>query len=80
MKNIFISFESGDSALMYTETLTAEECAKFANAVNKGHEIYDAVIDCYEITDDDIQYYCINGRIWADTPERESRVRAIINN
>ena len=80
MKNIFISFESGDSALMYTETLTAEECVKFANVVNKEHAVLDAVIDCYEIADDDIQYYCINGLIWADTPERESRIRAIINN
>ena len=75
MKNIFISFESGDSTLIYTETLTAEECEKFANIASG-----DIVIDCYEIADNDIQYYCINGCVWADTPEKESKVRAIINN
>ena len=74
MKNIFISFESGDSTLIYTENLSVEECGKFANKASG-----DVVIDCYEIADNDIQYYCINGRVWIDTPEKEDKVRAIIN-
>lgn len=75
MKNIFISFENGENLLMYTETLTTEECQKFA-VKYAGSE----VIDCYPIEDNDIQFYCIDGRIWADTPQKEEKVRNIIKN
>lgn len=75
MKNIFISFENGESVLIYTETLTTEECEKFANKAAGSK-----VIDCYPIQDNEIQFYCIDGRVWADTPEKENKVRAIINN
>ena len=74
MKNIFISFEDGDSTLIYTENLTVEECEKFANKVSGS-----PVVDCYEIPDNDLQYYIIGGRIWIDTPEKENKVKAIIN-
>ena len=72
MKNIFISFENGENILIYTETLTIEECEKWCNkAVGE-------VIDCYPIEDDEIQYYHLDGRVWADTPQKEEKVRNII--
>ena len=75
MKNVFISFESGNSLLIYTENLTTEECEKI---INKATD--EVIVDCYEIADNDVQFYCIDERIWIDTPEKESKVRAMINN
>ena len=74
MKNIFISLENGENVLIYTETLTTEECQKFADKTTGAK-----VIDCYPIEDNEIQLYCLDGRIWADTPEKEAKVKAIIN-
>ena len=36
------------------------------------------IVDIAEIRQDDIQYYCIDGRVWWDTPEKESAVRKVI--
>ena len=75
MKNVFISFESGNNLLIYTENLTTEECEKI---INKATD--EVIVDCYEIADNDIQFYCIDERIWIDTPEKENKLRAMINN
>jgi hypothetical protein len=75
MKNIFISLENGADVLFYTNTLTIEDCQKFAEKTT-GYK----VIDCYLIEDNEIQFYCLDGRVWADTPEKENKVRTIINN
>ena len=73
IKNLFVNFENGDSCLVYTYELTEDEVKKFAEKVT-GNK----VIEVYHVPQDDLQYYCIGGRVWADTPELAAKVRAKI--
>ena len=71
VKNIFVNFEDGDNMLVYTYELTEEEVTAWANracAPNK-------VVEAYHVPQDQLQYYCIGGRVWADTPEQVAKVR-----
>lgn len=74
MKNVYICFESGDSALIYAGGgLSVDECRQFAEKVSGG------VSDAYELSADELQYYNIGGRVWADTPEKVAKLRSIIS-
>ena len=73
IKNLFVNFENGDSCLVYTYDLTEDEVKQFVEKVT-GNE----VIEVYHVPQDDLQYYCIGGRVWADTPELVAKVRAKI--
>lgn len=74
MKNIYICFESGDSVLMYAgEGLSVKDCRRFAE-IKAG-----AVADAFAVSADELQFYCIGGRVWADTPELVEKVKTIIN-
>jgi hypothetical protein len=38
------------------------------------------VIEVYHVPQNDLQYYCIDGRVWADTPEQVAKVRKYLAN
>lgn len=70
MKNIFIS--SSDNTLVHTPSLTPEECqAWYRKATGKTPE------DIFEISDDEIQFYLIDGRVF-NTEDDDRRVRQLI--
>lgn len=73
MRNVFISFENGENVLIHTQNLSVVSCKEFARKVCRNK-----VIDAYEITDDKVQYYCIDDRIVL-TVEQEEKVRRIIS-
>ena len=70
VKNLFVNFENGDSCLVYTYELTEDEVKQFAEKVTG-----EKVIEVYHVPQEDLQYYCIGGRVWADTPEKVEIVR-----
>lgn len=71
-KIFFISSTDGEITIFYCISLTAEEIEKFCN--HCGVE----VVDIGEIKQEEIQYYCVDGRVWCDTPEKECRLRKLI--
>ena len=71
-KIFFISSTDGEITIFYCISLTAEEIEKFCNYC--GVE----VVDIGEIKQEEIQYYCVDGRVWSDTPEKECRLRKLI--
>lgn len=71
-KIFFISSTDGEITIFYCISLTAEEIEKFCNYC--GVE----VVDIGEIKQEEIQYYCVDGRVWCDTPEKECRLRKLI--
>ena len=74
VKNLFINFEDGDSALVYTYDLTEEDVKQWAEKVTDTK-----VIEVYHVPQEDLQYYCIGERIWADTPEKVTKVRSMLS-
>lgn len=75
MKNIFVSFEDGDNLLLHViDDVTVDECRSFAERAS-----LKAVVDVYEIKDEEIQYYIIDNRFWIDTSEKVKALRTIIN-
>lgn len=73
VKNLFVNFENGDNCLVYTYELTEDEVKQFAEKVTG-----EKVIEVYHVPQHDLQYYCIDGRCWFDTPEKVAQVRAKI--
>lgn len=74
VRNIFVSMEDGDSMLVYTSELTEKEVTAWANkacAPNK-------VVEAYHVPQEELQYYCIGSRVWADTPEKVAKVRKFL--
>ena len=68
-RNVLVSFEIGDNVLVYCdERLSNEQIKKLAEKA-VGH-----VVDIYEIRNDEIQYYCIEGRCWYDTDTQVEKV------
>lgn len=73
VKNLFVNFEDGESCLVYTYDLSEDEVKKFAEKVTGEN-----VIEVYHVPQNDLQYYCIGSRVWADTPEKVAKVREMI--
>ena len=73
VKNMFVSFENGDNCLVYTEELTEDEVKRFAEKATS-----QSVIDIYCVPQEELQYYCINDRVWLETPEKAESVRKYI--
>ena len=73
VKNLFVNFENGENCLVYTYDLTEDEVKQFAEKVTG-----EKVIEVYHVPQHDLQYYCIDGRCWFDTPEKAAQVRAKI--
>lgn len=72
VRNIIIS-AYGELTLVYCLTLTIDEVTRYAK--DCGLE----VDDVYEVKQEELQYYCIDGRVWIDTEQREEKVRAILS-
>ena len=73
VKNLFINFKDGSSALVYTYDLTEEEVKQWAEKALKK-----PVIEVYHVPQDQLQYYCIDERYWGDTPEVVAAVRKML--
>lgn len=72
IKNIIVCAEN-ETTLVYCKTLTIEEVRKWCEAVR-----IEGLTDVYEVKQDELQYYCIDSRVWADTPKKEQDVRSLI--
>ena len=73
-KNFFVSFEDGSSILVYCNQPNIEEetIKKFAEKVTG-----DNVVEVYHVPQEDLQYYCIDNRVWVDSPEKAEKLRQI---
>jgi len=75
-RNYFVSFENGDSCLVYVTptNIGASSIKKFAEK-STGEK----VIEVYHVPQEELQYYCIGGRVWIDTDEKVQNVLNCIN-
>ena len=67
VKNYLVCFDTGENVCVYVSVdgVDANVLTRFAENVCKEH-----VRDCYEVSQEDLQYYCIDGRVWVDTPQK----------
>lgn len=72
VKNIFVSTNCDDDTLVYVadNLLSIGEVTRWAKKV-----FGDDFNECYEIADEEIQYYCISDRVWIGSKEEADRVR-----
>lgn len=61
MKNIFVNMESGDGVMIFTENEKITPEVVLAALLECGRE----VIETYEVSEQDVKYYCYDP-IWAD--------------
>ena len=73
VKNLFVNFENGENCLVYTYDLSEDEVKRFAEKVTGN-----GVIEVYHVPQNELQYYCIDGRCHFDTPEKVAAVRRVI--
>lgn len=71
MKNIIItdSINNETSLVVCLDSLSLEEVGKFFTKVVGKYD------DIFEVKDEEIQYYYIDGRTYIDTPEKVDIVR-----
>lgn len=74
MSNIFVNFENGESVLIHTNQISPTIAKKWAEKATGEN-----VLEAYFITDDEIQYYCFDDRVWVDTPEKAKKIREFID-
>ena len=74
VKNYFVNFANGDTALIYVsvEGISANVLKRFAERAAKTK-----VLEVYHVPQEDLQYYCIGGRVWIDTPEKAETVKKL---
>lgn len=66
----------GTLNVFYTQPrVTEQDIKKFVEKVTKFK-----VNDIYEEKQSNLQYYCIDGRVWIDTDEKAKRMYQRINN
>lgn len=72
--NWFINFENGESALVYCNqpNIGPTTIKRFAEKTTG-----EKVIEVYHVPQKDLQYYCIDVRVWCDTPEKAEKIRRI---
>lgn len=77
VKNYFVNFANGDSALFYVtvEGIDANVLKRFAENVTENK-----VLEVYHVPQEDLQYYCIGGRVWIDTAEKAEKVKMLAYN
>lgn len=69
VRNVLVCFEMGENVLVYCdERLTNEQIKKL------GEKSVGQVNDIYEIRDDEVQYYCIDGRCYYYTDSQVEKV------
>ena len=69
MRNVIVEFEMGENVLIYAHDGLSNDTLRRLGERNVGK-----VTDVYDIKNEEIQYYCIDGRCWYDTKERANRV------
>lgn len=76
IRNLFVNFENGDSALVYCNqtNIGCGDVKRFAEKVTG-----DTVLEVYHVPQSELQYYCIGGRVWIDTPEKARKLLDTIN-
>ncbi len=72
-KNYFVNFEDGSSMLVYTEELSEQEVQQWAEIT------HGKVIEVYHIPQEELQYYCIDERVWAYEPDTIAAMREVIS-
>ena len=74
MKNWFVNFENGENVLVYSNQseVTAHAVRLYAEKVTGVK-----VVDVYHIPQEELQYYCIDGRVWIDTPQLAAQLLTI---
>lgn len=74
VKNYFVNFASGDTALIYVsvEGIDANVLKRFAERVSNTK-----VLEVYHVPQEDLQYYCIGERVWIDTTEKAEKVKML---
>lgn len=75
MKNVLIQDDKlGELTLFYCQDdVTIEELSDFYRKRTNGD-----VTDIFEEKQTNLQYYCIDGRVWIDDDEKASRMRNYI--
>lgn len=73
--NYFASFEDGSSVLFYVSVTNIGELSirRFAEKVTGT-----PVTECYHVPQEELQYYCIDERVWIDTEEKAKKLLSII--
>ena len=72
---IFIVLTESDLNVFYTmPQITEEQIKRFVKKVTNLD-----VTDIYEERQSNLQYYCNDGRVWIDTPEKVKRMLEKIN-
>ena len=74
VKNYFVNFTNGETALFYVsvEGIDANVLKRFAERVTKTN-----VLEVYHVPQEDLQYYCVEGRVWIDTAEQAETVKEL---
>lgn len=74
VKNFFVNFEDGSSALFYVDqpNIGPDTIQKYCEKVTG-----DTVLEVYHVPQEDLQYYCIDQRIWVDKQETAEKLRKI---
>lgn len=77
MKNVLIQDQKlGELTLIYcADNVTTEELSNFYSKRTEGE-----VSDIFEEKQSNLQYYCIDGRVWIDTDEKVARMREYLKN
>lgn len=71
VKNIIVTEETG-LMVIYCLTLTFDEIRAWCEKCGA------CPVDIYEEKQENLQYLCIDGRVWCDTPEKEETIRRLI--
>ena len=75
--NYFVNFADGSSALFYVDTkfpIGASTVKCYCEKVT-GEE----VLEVYHVPQEDLQYYCIDQRVWIDKKEKADKLIEIAN-
>lgn len=74
--NYFVNFADGSSALFYVDQPNIGESTikRYCEKVT-GEE----VLEVYHVPQEDLQYYCIDERVWIDAPSTAKRLLEIAN-
>lgn len=77
MKNVLIQDgKLGELTLVYcADDVTTEELSDFYCKRTEGE-----ITDIFEEKQSNLQYYCIDGRVWIDTDEKVARMREYLKN
>lgn len=74
VKNYLVDLSNGETVCVYVSDKSINENVLTRFAENVTNE---KVLDCYEVPQDDLQYYCIEGRVWIDTAEKVEKVKEL---